>query len=116
MFQGAPGLAQKEMATPPSRRLVELLAEESSLDRPAPRADSRATSSLQTDPNGFTPTTERSCAREIAILPESLERRAAAVARLWVTPRTSTATPVRVGRISTAARADQKRPWLPLIP
>src|SRR5438132_11276786 len=98
---------QKEMATPPSSRLVEV---ESSLVRPALRADSRATSNLQTEPNGFTPTTERSCASEIAILPESLERRAAAVARLWLTPRTRTATPVRVGRISTAARADQKRP------
>src|ERR1700693_5520918 len=103
---------QKEIATPPSRRLVET---ESSPVRLALRADSRATSSLQTEPKGLTPTTERSCASEIAILLEALDRRAVAVARLWRTPRTRTATPILVGRTSTAARADQKCPSLSAI-
>src|SRR5262245_19502023 len=104
---------QKEMATPRRSRLVE---GDSSPEELMPRARSRATSILQTDPKGLTPTTERSCASDTASLRESFERGVAVVARPWRTPRTRTARPVPVGTTSTAARADQKRPEFSTIP
>ena len=70
-------------------------------------------SSFQSAPKGVRPMTERSCATESASLSESLASRAAGVCRSCRMPRTSDARcPVLVGRISTAARADQKCPVL----
>src|SRR5512141_2988408 len=101
------------MATPPRRRLVEGA---SSVDWEGLLARSMASRSLQTEPNGLTPRTDRSCASESANFWESLECGDEPVARLCRTPRTRTAIPVPVGTTSTAARADQYRPEFSTIP